>query len=165
MARQELHTDKLGPIEQKKTVVSDDMKGEHEGEIVVAETVGDLGYYEQLAFMEEPIVIRLEPSADKNAPKSFPVWVNGKPAEVFQRGRWVEIGYLPVSTIITVKRKVVEVILGAKVDTINTEFDREAERPNNRVTRFTTPVHSFSILEDRNRLGPAWAAEVHRRYM
>jgi hypothetical protein len=166
MARKELHTDDLGPVEQEKTVIENNTNEEHEGEIVLVERIGDLNYLEQLAAMEEPVVIRLEPSADKNASKTFPVWVNGKPAEIFINNRWIECGWLPVSQVLTVKRKTVEVIIRAKVDTVNTNIEnRESERPNNTVTRFTTPVHSFSILQDKNQLGAAWVQEMHRRYL
>ena len=121
-------------------------------------------YAEALAFMEEPVTIRIEPSSDKNAATAFPVWVNGKMAEVFQNGRWDEIGYLPVGRQLTVRRKVLEVIIRAKVDTVHTQIqEMDSERPNNVISRFTSPVHSFSIIEDRNPRGSAWVAEIRRR--
>jgi hypothetical protein len=161
MARQELHSDKL-PIEQKPPIAVN--PSAYEGEIVIGEKIGNADYVRELAFMEEPVTIRLEPSSDKNAAMAFPIWVNGKPAEVFQNNRWDEIGYLPVGRVLVVKRKVLEVIIRAKTDTVHTEIrDMDQERPNNVVQRFTSPVHSFSVIEDRNPRGPAWITELRRR--
>lgn len=162
MARQELHSDKL-VIEQKPPVADDPSL--YDGDIVIGERVGgNADYLTELAFMEEPVTIRLEPSADKNAAGAYPIWVNGKMAEVFQNGRWDEIGYLPVGRVLIIKRKVLEVIIRAKTDAISTKIlDENAERPNNVVQRFTSPVHSFSIIEDPNPRGPAWVAELRRR--
>ena len=161
MPRQELHSDKLS-VEQKPPIAID--PSAYEGEIVTGEKIGNADYLDELAFMEEPVTIRLEPSPDKNAAMAFPIWVNGKPAEVFQNNRWDEIGYLPVGRVLVVKRKVLEVIIRAKTDTVHTEIrDMDQERPNNVVQRFTSPVHSFSVIEDSNPRGPAWIAELRRR--
>lgn len=160
MARQELHSDTM-KIEQKAPIL--DPKT-YEGDIVIGEKIGDAEYNDELAFNEEPVTIRLEPSSDRNAASCYPVWVNGKKAEVYQNGRWDEIGYLPVGRQLIVKRKVLEIIIRAKVDTIQTQIlEQDAERPNNMVTRSTSAVHSFSILEDRNPRGAAWATELRRR--
>ena len=126
MARQELHSDKL-PIDQKPPIAADPET--YDGEIVVGEKIATADYLSDLAFMEEPVTIRLEPSSEKNALQSFPIWVNGKMAEVFQGGRWEEIGYLPVGRTLIVKRKVLEVIIRAKTDTIQTKIlDEGGER-------------------------------------
>lgn len=160
MARQELHSDTL-KTEQKAPIVD---PSAYAGDIVVGEKIGNAGYLDELAFMDEPVTIRLEPSSDKNAAMAFPIWVNGKGAEVFQDGRWDEIGYLPVGRVLVIRRKVLEVIIRAKVDTIHTKVrEMDSERPNNVIERYTSPVHSFSIIEDRNPRGPAWVTELRRR--
>src|SRR3954469_25540460 len=114
MGRLELNSGDV-PIEQKPPVDLD--AGAYDGDVVIGEKIGNAEYLDELAFMEEPVTIRIEPSNERNAPQVFPVWVNGKRAEVYQRGRWEEIGWLPVATVLTVKRKVVEVIIRAKIDT------------------------------------------------
>lgn len=160
MPRQELHSDTM-PVEQMPPIAD---TAAYDGDIVLTERTHEQDYLDELAFMEEPVTIRIEPSSDKNAAGAFPVWVNGKPAEVFQMGRWDEIGYLPVGRVLVVKRKVLEVIIRAKVDTIHTKIlEQDSERPNNVVQRFTSPVHSFSIIEDRNPRGPGWVTELRRR--
>lgn len=133
-------------------------------EVVTVDRLPNQDYLDELAFNEEPVTIRLEPTAEKNAPSSFPVWVNGKGCEVFSNGRWFEMIYIPVGQIITTKRKYVEVIIRAKIDTVHTEVrEPESEMPNNVVRRFTSAVHSFSIIEDRSPKGVAWLTELRRR--
>lgn len=163
MPRREIHTDDI-KIEQKRPIIG--KPKEHEGEIVIGQQELDKNYADELKFMEEPVTIRLEPSAEKNAATAFPVWVNGKGAEVFQNGKWDEIGYLPVGRVLIVKRKVVEIIARAKVDTVHTKVeDEDGERPKNVINRYTSAVHSFSIIEDRNPMGVPWLTELRRRNM
>lgn len=160
MARQELHSDSM-KIEQHAPIHD---TSAYDGDVILTERTHNQDYLDELAFMEEPVTIRLEPSAEKNAAGAFPLWVNGKPAEVYQNGRWDEIGYLPVGVVLVTKRKYLEVIIRAKVDTVHTQVQNmDSERPNNVVQRFTSPVHSFSILEDRNPRGTAWVQELRRR--
>lgn len=161
MARQELHSDTL-KVEQRPPILD---PSTYDGDVIIGEKIGgDADYLDQLAFMEEPVMIRLEPSSDRNAATSFPVWVNGRMADVLINDRWVPIGYLPVGVVLTTKRKYLEVIIRAKIDTVETVIlDRDSERPNNRETRFTSPVHSFSIISDPNPLGAAWVTELRRR--
>lgn len=160
MARQELHSDtlkieQLAPIHDTST---------YDGDVIIGEKIGDADYLDELAFMEEPVTIRLEPSSDANAAGAFPAWCNGKGAEVFQNGRWIEITYLPVGCDLTIKRKILEVIIRAKIDTVHTKIiDDSGDRPNNVVHRFTRSVHSYSIMDDRNPRGDAWAREMTRR--
>lgn len=162
MPRQELHSDQLPPVQQMPPILDD--PSTYDGDIVLTEDVLKKDYADALAFMEEPVTIRLEPSSDKNAAMAFPIWINGQRAQVFQNGRWEEIGYLPVGVVLTVKRKVVEVIVRTKVDTVHTKVqEMDSERPNNVIQRFTSPVHSFSILSDSNPRGPAWVSELRRR--
>ena len=161
MARQELHSDKLPAVEQRPPVVD---TSTYEGDVVLTERTHDQDYLDELAFMSEPVTIRIEPSSEKNAAGAFPCWCNGKPAEVFEAGAWREIGYLPVGRVLVVRRSILEIIIRAKIDTIQTRIlDENGERPNNVIQRFTAPVHSFSILEDNNPRGPAWVQELRRR--
>jgi len=160
MPRAALHSSTI-KIEQKPDI---DPDAERVGDIVVADKPFDLDYAEALAFNEEPVTIRLEPSAEKNAATSFPVWVNGKGCEVLMNGRWLEMIYLPVGVPLTVKRKYLEVIVRTKLDTLQTLVSEpESETPNNTIRRFTSAVHSFSIIEDKNPQGVAWLSELRRR--
>lgn len=169
MPRQELNSDTL-PIEQRPPI-SDDPSA-YDGDIITGEPIAQVAlgkgmspeYLAMLAFNEEPVTIRLEPSSDQNAATSHPFWCNGKRAEVFQNGRWEEIGYLPTGRELIVKRKILEIIIRAKKDTVHTKVQNpDSDQPHNVVERFTNATHSFSIIEDRNPRGAAWVQELRRR--
>ena len=170
MPRQELNAGDI-KIEQKPDIVfGRDTFGEktelpeRDGDFVLVDSMPEKDHLAELSFNEEAITIRLEPSSEKNAPTSYPVWVNGKGAEVFQNGRWDEIAYLPVGKVITTRRKYVEVMIRAKFDAITTDVsDPESENPRNAIKRFTSAVHSFSVIEDKNPRGVAWLSEMRRR--
>jgi hypothetical protein len=148
------HDDLVGDLKDRKP------------DIIVGEKIVNKDYMDELAFNEEPVTIRIEPSTEKNAPAHFPVWVNGKGCEVLIGNDWVSVGHIPVSTLLTVKRKYVEVIMRAKIDTITTDVIEEIGKdPINKVKRFTTAVNSFSIIKDDNPLSLAWLTELRRRNM
>jgi len=152
-------------IEQNAAIIGDKALKNRKGQKVRAEqVVVDKDYLDQLKFYDEPVTIRLEPTAEKHAPTSLPVWVNGKGAEVFLNGGWVEATHLPVGIELIIKRKALAVIAGAKVDQVETEVrDKDSERPVNLVKRHTSVVSSFTVLEDRNPMGAAWLTELRRR--
>lgn len=136
---------------------------------VEAIDVLDKDYADKIAFFEEPVKIILHPGTEENAATSFPVWNNGKMAEVFQRGRWDEIGYLPLNKPIVVKRKILETIISAKITQIKTDHDSESRRPDgyieNKQKSFTRPLNGFSVLEDKNPRGHEWLSEKMNRNM
>jgi hypothetical protein len=147
-------------IEQKADIESIE---DYKPDIIIAQPAeGD--FLDELAFNEEPVTIRLEPSGEKFASPWVACWVNGKGAEVFMNGKWVEWGYLPVAKQLTIKLKYVEVLLRAKRDSVQTNvIERDNEDPRNLVERSTSSVAMFSIIEDRNPRGAEWATELRRR--
>jgi hypothetical protein len=164
MSRRAIKTDEI-PIDQKTTVNLDKASPKDRvSDIVIADRPLDKDYAAALAFMEEPVRIRIEPSSDQNAPGAHRCAVNGKGAEILINGKWLEATWLSVGVEYTVKRKYVEVLLRAKTDTVRTEIvDPQAERPQNNVHRVTSRLATFSILHDPNPKGPAWVQEVVRR--
>jgi|GEM_PF-985454 len=176
MSRSEFHTDTV-KVEQRAPIVGDAALREHDGGVVISEKVmPGADYLEALQFAEEPVTIRLEPSSEKNAPKHYPFWNNGKGCEVlFTPGgafaqtaeegtRWMEMTWVPVGVVLTVKRKYVAIMVSAKIDTLMTDvLDRDSDRPNNVVRRFTSPVNAMSVLQDRNPRGVAWLSELRRK--
>ena len=150
------------PIEQLDPLSEDDERG---GDVVRVDRMPDADHLAELQFMEEPVTIRIIPSGAENAPTAFPFWVNGKGAEVFQRGRWEEVTYLPVGRELTIKRKVLELVIRQKVTNVRTpaSMSAEGEHPDNTVTRTTSAVCMFDLIEDRNPRGVAWLAEMRRR--
>ena len=157
----EIHSEDM-PIDQRP--IPEDL-GDRDGDVILTDrAVANDDFVKELAFMDEAVTIRLEPSADRNAITVFPVWINGQGAEIFQNGRWQPICWLPVGQAITIKRKVLEVIARTKIDNIQTEIqNEEADRPHNTQHRFTSSVHAFSVLEDNSPRGHAWLTEVRRR--
>lgn len=160
----QLHTEDL-KIDQKGPINEAALK-DREPEIVQADTSLNQAYYDELAFNEEPVTIRIEPSSEKNAPKFYECWVNGKGAEVWneQSRQWIPITYLPVGQEIIVKRKYVAVLAAAKRDNIQTRHDNaEHEVVNNYVDRSTSAVANFTVISDKNPRGHAWLSEIRRR--
>lgn len=164
MPRQEIHSDSLPKTEQLPPIMDAD---NHDGDVVVVERTHEQDYLDELKFMEDPVTIRLEPSAERNAARWLSCWVNGHGAEVLINGRWLEFKHLPVGEVLTTKRKYVEVIVRAKTTSVTTpDMDQAADvAAGNRVDRQTTPVNSFSIIEDLNPKGLAWMRELRRRQL
>ena len=155
----ERHTDDL-PVSKKPAIESrDDLIGE----VVEAPEALHKEYLEVLAFMEEPVTIRIERSSEKFAPPMIPCWVNGKGAEVFTNGKWVAQGHLPVGVPITTKRKYVEVLVAAKIDSVQTKVQKFEDHEKNMIERFPSSTAPLSILEDRSPKGAAWFAGLARR--
>ena len=154
------------PIDQKPSIELDDESPiEREQTIVHArERALTDGTVEQMKFMEEPVEILIHPSREKNAPLVVDMWVNGKGAEFFTAGRWVEANCLPVNMPVITKRKYVEILAMSKMDTVTTDVgDATVERPHNRVVRQTSSTQAFSILNDRNPKGGEWLRTVMQR--
>lgn len=165
MAKKELHTGDM-TIQQKDSIVMPglDEAFERDAEIVaVDEKALHKDYVDALAFAEEPIMIRIEPSNEKFAPKVVDCWVQGRGAEVFdvQQKRWYFLGALPVGHPIVTRRKYVEVLARSKQDSVRTEvIGPESERPENVVHRHTSQRATFSVIHDRNPKGAEWLSRL-----
>lgn len=107
------------------------------------------GTLAELAFMEETLTIRIEPTSEKYAKQVVDVYVNGAP-------EWI-----PVGKPYTVRRKFVEVLARAKQETINTvSGSTDDANPENRVTRFNASKYPFSVLNDPSPKGAAWLTRL-----
>ena len=132
----------------------------------LASVAGDVNqqsdYLAALQFMEEPVTIVIEENTRSELPETHvPVAVNGKGAEVWINGQWIEAGWLPIGQELTTKRKYVEVLLRSKSDTINTDHDdATVERPRNMVKRRTSAQYPVSVLHDANPKGREWMSRV-----
>ena len=129
--------------------------------LTVGESINSDGFSE-LAFMEEPMTIYIEPSGSEDSEQFAQVAVNGKNAEVFDAntGKWIPIGYLPIGREITTKRKYVEVLARSKPQKVKTKVDDPRGDPRNIVQRFTHSRFPFSVLEDKNPKGRAWLSRI-----
>jgi hypothetical protein len=165
-----LHTDDI-KIDQLPPLSDDDME-DRDSEIIKADAsvLEDKAYAEELKFYEDPIVIRIEPSAEKNASSVHPVWCNGKGAEILitdQGGtkRWREVTWLPVNIDLTVKRKYVAILMSAKITRVETQVIKSMEDEENRINRITSAACTFSIISDPSPRGPEWFRQLRARNM
>jgi hypothetical protein len=159
--RKETHTDDTA-INQRDSIDLSAAEVDRENLVVVSEPI-TTDAAKMLAFMEEPVTIRIEKSSEKFAPKVVDCWVNGRGAEVFMNGKWMVLGFIPVGIECIVKRKYVEVIARSKVDNITTQSGTaNDESPQNLVDISTSHKAPFSIIEDLNPAGRAWARGLMR---
>lgn len=104
---------------------------------------------DRLAFMEEPIVIRLEATSERNPQRVVFVGVNGDK-------RWI-----PVGTPVRIRRKHAEVLARAQPYSVATDVGTAMEeRPHNRVVRTTNRRHPFTVLEDKSPFAASWLHKV-----
>lgn len=109
----------------------------------------DQAYLDELAFNEEWLEIVINPSTHKNAANIFENWSNGIGAEMLINGKAVIVRDLPVGPPITIKRKIVEQIIRARVTEVRTIYEStNVENPRNAIGRTDSRVHSFSVLHD-----------------
>jgi hypothetical protein len=121
-------------------------------------------YLAELAFYEDPVTIIINPSAHKNAANIFENWSNGRGAEMFVNNQWIIVRDLPVGEPITVKRKIVEQIIRARVDAVQTHHeDATVPSPRNQIIKTSSHVHSFSVLRDPSPRGVEWLTMAYAR--
>lgn len=162
MTQRELHSDDTR-IEQPGMLIGD--LADRDPEIIVADhSIADKDYQAELAFMSDWLTIRLETSGAENAPDTFPVWVNGRGAEVLVNGRPVIWTHLPVGPEIMVRRSVVEVIARSKTMRVQTDHSTDITRQlANKTGRNVSQTQPFSIIHDPSPRGRAWASDMIRR--
>lgn len=119
-------------------------------------------YQRELAFMEEPVTIRIEENSRSDFPETHvPVQVNGRGAEVMMNGKWTELTWVPINMVVTMKRKFVEVLARSKSESIKTQHDdANVERPRNLVQRRSSSNYPLSILRDDNPRGMEWLQRI-----
>lgn len=131
-------------------------------QVVTADSHIDKDYLDALAFMEEPVTIRIEPPQSDNAAMTVDCWVNGKGAEVkdVRTGKWLELNILPVGVVCTTKRKYVEVLARSKTMRVRTPDHGDGKNiDNNNLTRAHARSHVFSVIKDTDK-GTAWLTDL-----
>ena len=137
----------------------------HTGEFMMLDGIPvDQDYLDELAFYEEPLMVMINQSSHKNAASIFENWSDGRGAEMQINGKWVIIKDLPVGEPITIKRKIVEQIIRARVMNVQTIHEEPPiSSPRNQIVRNSSHVHSISILRDDNPKGREWLEMAYRR--
>lgn len=135
------------------------------GETLVLDGIEvDQEYLAELAFYEEPVTILINPSTHKHAASIFENWSDGQGAEMLINGKWVVIKDLPVGKPITIKRKIVEQIIRARVMGVQTSHEEPpVPSPRNELIRTSSHVHSFSVLRDTSPRGQEWLEMAYAR--
>ena len=148
--QKELHTTEVRGRAKPTINLENTVEEIRDNEEIIVESNGlDMVYFDELAFMEEKITIRLEPSADRYSPRFVDVAVNG-------RIEWLEVG-IPIK----VARKYVEVLARAKSDTfITIAPNTNDENPVNMISRNTSQKYPFSVIKDPNPRGYQWLTTV-----
>lgn len=157
----ELHTGDMPVGQNPAIVLKDDEPIEREQTIQTLDRLPADDYLAALKFGEEPVTIRIERSSEKFAPHSVDCWVNGVGAEVLIRGKWLQLGYLPIGHMVTTKRKYVEILARSKTDSVRTEVrNEESESPDNVIDRHTSQKTPFSVIRDENPKGAEWLTSL-----
>lgn len=148
--QKELHTTEVRGRAKPTINLENSVEEIRDNEEIIVESNGlDMVYFDELAFMEEKITIRLEPSADRYSPRFVDVAVNG-------RIEWLEVG-----KPIQVARKYIEVLARAKSDTfITIAPNTNDENPVNMISRNTSQKYPFSVIKDPNPRGYQWLTTV-----
>jgi hypothetical protein len=115
---------------------------------------------EALAFAEQPVMIRIEPGADEDAPMVWDCWVNGKGAECMINGKWIEMSALPIGVPVITKRKYIEVLARSKQTVVKTRVVKHQDREDNIADRRTRQVTPFSVLQDKDPRGGEWLTRL-----
>ena len=119
----------------------------------------DEAYHAALSFMEQPVKIRISPSAEKNAPTTVQCWVNGKGAEHFRNGKWLQCGWLPVGQEVVTRRKYVEVLARSRLESVSTRVVKHENREENMADRTASTKYPVSILQDTAE-GHEWFSRI-----
>lgn len=135
------------------------------GQIILLDGIEvDQEYLDELAFYEEPVTIYINASTHKNAASIFENWSNGIGAEMLINGKWTIVRDLPVGQEITIKRKVVEQIIRARVVNVQTVHeDATVASPRNQIVRTSSHVHSFSVIHDPSPRSREWMSMAYAR--
>jgi hypothetical protein len=150
--------------EQKPTIKMPEIHEpfERDPEILVHEDELSMDHADRLMFFEEPVKILIHNSQDGLAARTTDyVANNGVAAEMLFKQGWVPIGYLPRGISIIVKRKIVSILAGARLESVRTNvIERDNANPENYIERTVTHPVAFSVIEDKNPRGGEWLARL-----
>lgn len=155
-AGKEVHSDdfQVGQLPD----IDADNPGERIIESVGADVLHD-GYAEALAFGEEPVTIVINQANVHvdNPPSHIQCSVQGRGAEVLMNGKFVAVGWLPIGSAFTTKRKYLEVLLASKQASIRTDVIKASGKdPVNKIKRQNAVTYPVSIVKDANPKGMEW---------
>lgn len=156
--KKEFHSGDVRP--NQRAAVDLDLPRESESIVSLDGAATSAAYFEEIAFMEEPVTVRFQKGSEKFAPNVIDCWVNGRGAEQFVNGKWLVCGWLPVNHPVITKRKYLEVLARAKHDSIETEVIKHETHEENRANIYSSGKYPFSVLQDNNPRGHEWLTRI-----
>lgn len=162
MSRKIPYTAKDNPVFKSSAEASEKMEDQSDVRVVGEDGSLDPGVIEKvseqpfdsekmamLAFMNEPVTIRVATSTDRNAEQCFELNINGR-AEFFRRGETK-----------TVKRFFVDRLMRLKVTVFGQESVINKEGIKSYIYPSSTGLkYDFAIVRDDNPLGASWEKAV-----
>lgn len=113
------------------------------------DVIANMDHAQQLAFLEEYVVVNIADTAEQGAENPVVLHVNGRAVAIVR------------SEDTAVRRKYVELLLRAKPEAIQTRITRGGDgEPRNHIDKTRSLKYPFSIVLDRNPRGPAWARKI-----
>lgn len=117
-------------------------------DIQIVDGPNAMAWAEEMAFMEEKVIVNVHTTPDPNAENPVPVFVNGRSQYLF-RG---------VPTI--VRRCFVERLARAKLTGYRQDLSEVEPNKYNRLYMETGLLYPFSVVRDDNPKGSAWLTKV-----
>lgn len=156
----EVHTSDTAVVELPPVDLGLDKELVRERIVIPPAGAMDKIYVDALQFAEQAVTVIINKGTEKFAPDFIACWCNGEGAEVFLRGKWVKMGWLPVNTRLITKRKYVEILVRSKQTSYTTEHDQESRRDDAYVDNKAMPSTSrkvqLSVIGDTNPKGAEW---------
>lgn len=129
-----------GPLSQ---MVREDQRLENELVTVGADGL-DNSYAAQLAFYEEPVEVTVHETTDEFSDPIVDLYCNGVPQRLIRGQPQV------------IKRKYVEILARARVQSMKTRVDIQQDNIFNRIDKHTALKYPFSVSRDDNPKGRDW---------
>ncbi|MEQ1731981.1 MAG: hypothetical protein ABL982_26710, partial [Vicinamibacterales bacterium] len=117
-------------------------------DIQIVDGPNAMAYADEMAFMEERVIVRVETSTDPNAENPVPLWVNGISQYLF-RG---------VPTV--VRRCYVERLARCKLTSYKQALASPDPNEYNRLMMSHGLLYPFTVLRDDNPAGAPWLNKV-----
>ncbi len=140
--------------------------GEAAPDIQIVEKMPDQEYNERLEFANQSVTGVITPSSAQKAPRYVYCAIQGQGAEVWNERTksWLRMKFVPVNTVLTMKRKYWEVLARARTDTAETRqvnMNPDPHTDGYELVTETAAAHPFSVRHDpAGARGHEWLTRV-----
>ncbi len=143
----------------------DDLTTELPPDIIVCEEELKKKQADDIAFGEEPVMIRLAEATEEFGAESIPCWNQGKGAEIFDppTRRWYVVTGIQRGVPVITRRKYAEIIIRSKIMEVRTKIIQSPGKdPVNDWTRRTVQKYPYEILRDNSPRAQQWRESMAR---